>query len=84
MQSIELLNLLEKARARANLQSMIATQTQTELDAAQQRGMTILMKRLHSQLKRQKLAVENTYKEIREIEEQLQKEGDLLTTPKKK
>lgn len=83
MQSIDTLNMLEKARQRANTQAHLVETTQREHDIAIAQSMNATAKRLRTQLKRQQMSLALTQAEIREIEQSIAKEGDLVT-PKKK
>lgn len=79
MQSIEMLNILENARNRANAQAQIVEKTRKEHDAAMASGLNNTAKRLRTNLKRQEMALALTQSEIREIEAAVAKEGDLVT-----
>lgn len=79
MQSIQLLNMLEAARNRANNMARLVAETKAQHSAAVKNSMIATAKRLNGQLKRQEMSLALANEEVREIEAGLAREGDLLT-----
>lgn len=79
MPSIDQLNMLEKAKARAGNCARIVSETRKQHDIAVAKSMIHVAKRLRAQLTRQDTALAIANAEVREIEQSLAAEGDLVT-----
>lgn len=83
MQSIELNNMLDRARNRAGAAAALVARTRAEYDLAVSKRMITTAKKLKGTLSRQETALGLANEEVREIEAALSAEGDLVSQAQK-